>query len=231
MADRPACDRDLHLQHYTVHAERWQASGVTDYATSFYLLTHFLTDTCTLVDVQSFRWLLALNDPDRVGWSGTRVRDDQTITSIHLHLHPQQLRMELLKTSHHFWRVRGLQGICTLCAKDSVGALHTCQVPSAGSLRMCMEVNHQGSSTNYAVSAELGIDIPGILKRSTCIASSRTRNLDLEGLDMGGPLIFVLLLACIHLLVSVPLRLFTVQCLACCVSMACTATAVLYAGV
>lgn len=51
-------------------------------------------------------------------------------------------------------------------------------------------------------SAELGIDIPGILKRSTCIASSRTRNLDLEGLDLGGPLIFVLLLACIHLLVS-----------------------------
>ncbi|KAL3159322.1 hypothetical protein ABBQ32_011274 [Trebouxia sp. C0010 RCD-2024] len=47
---------------------------------------------------------------------------------------------------------------------------------------------------------ELGIDIPGILKRSTCIASSRTRNLDLEGLDLGGPLIFVLLLACIHLL-------------------------------
>lgn len=51
--------------------------------------------------------------------------------------------------------------------------------------------------------AELGIDIPGILKRSTCIASSRTRNLDLEGLDLGGPLIFVLLLACIHLLVSI----------------------------
>ena len=55
--------------------------------------------------------------------------------------------------------------------------------------------------------AELGIDITGILKRSTCIASSRTRNLDLEELDMGGPLIFVLLLACIHLLVSVTLVL------------------------
>ena len=71
--------------------------------------------------------------------------------------------------------------------------------------------NYQYSSIKTCpVSAELGIDIPGILKRSTCIASSRTRNLDLEGLDMGGPLIFVLLLACIHLLVSVLLRLFTV---------------------
>ncbi|DBA71746.1 hypothetical protein WJX79_002138 [Trebouxia sp. C0005] len=47
---------------------------------------------------------------------------------------------------------------------------------------------------------ELGIDITGILQRSTCIASSRTRNLNLEELDMGGPLIFVLVLACIHLL-------------------------------
>ncbi|KAL0048243.1 hypothetical protein WJX82_010954 [Trebouxia sp. C0006] len=47
---------------------------------------------------------------------------------------------------------------------------------------------------------ELGIDITGILQRSTCIASSRTRNLNLEDLDMGGPLIFVLVLACIHLL-------------------------------
>lgn len=62
--------------------------------------------------------------------------------------------------------------------------------------------NHNSSIENHVISAELGIDIPGILKRSTCIASSRTRNLDLEGLDLGGPLIFVLLLACIHLLVS-----------------------------
>lgn len=104
-------------------------------------------------------------------------------------------------------------GGCTLSAKKLCWGLACtfCQVPSASSLCMCMNVNHQGSSTKCcAVSAELGIDIPGILKRSTCIASSRTRNLDLEGLDMGGPLIFVLLLACIHLLVSVPLRLFTV---------------------
>ena len=62
------------------------------------------------------------------------------------------------------------------------------------------------SIENLIVSAELGIDIPGILKRSTCIASSRTHNLDLEGLDLGGPLIFVLLLACIHLLVSFLLK-------------------------
>lgn len=47
---------------------------------------------------------------------------------------------------------------------------------------------------------ELGIDISGILRRSSCIASSRTGGLDLEELDMGGPLIFVLVLACTHLL-------------------------------
>lgn len=48
---------------------------------------------------------------------------------------------------------------------------------------------------------ELGIDISGILRRSSCIATNRTWSLNLEELDMGGPLIFVLLLACIHLLV------------------------------
>lgn len=64
----------------------------------------------------------------------------------------------------------------------------------------CCTTDERTSGATSA--AELGIDIPGILKRSTCIASSRTRNLDLEGLDLGGPLMFVLLLACIHLLVS-----------------------------
>ena len=50
--------------------------------------------------------------------------------------------------------------------------------------------------------AELGIDIPGIWRRSLGVLLNRTKASDVEELDMGGPLIFCLLLGSIHLLVS-----------------------------
>lgn len=50
--------------------------------------------------------------------------------------------------------------------------------------------------------AELGIDIRGILKKSRGILAGRFSHADVEELDMGGPLVFAMLLACTHVLVS-----------------------------
>ncbi|KAK9806203.1 hypothetical protein WJX72_005193 [[Myrmecia] bisecta] len=47
---------------------------------------------------------------------------------------------------------------------------------------------------------ELGIDIPGIWKKSRAIATNRFRTSDLESLDLGGPLVFALVMGSVHLL-------------------------------
>lgn len=53
-----------------------------------------------------------------------------------------------------------------------------------------------------AVFAELGIDVPSILRRSRGILLNRLGANEMLSLDLGGPLIFDILLACTHLLVS-----------------------------
>lgn len=53
-----------------------------------------------------------------------------------------------------------------------------------------------------SVDAELGIDIPGILRKSLAIVKLDVGSAHLEDLDMGGPLLFSLLLGGLHLLVS-----------------------------
>lgn len=50
--------------------------------------------------------------------------------------------------------------------------------------------------------AELGIDIPGILKRSRAVLTNRFKAGDVDSLDLGGPLLMATLLASVHLLVS-----------------------------
>ena len=51
------------------------------------------------------------------------------------------------------------------------------------------------------VAAELGIDLPGIFNKAQAILLHRLNNRVLEELDMGGALVFVLLLGGLHLLV------------------------------
>lgn len=53
-------------------------------------------------------------------------------------------------------------------------------------------------------SAELGIDIPAILRRSRGILLNRLGANEMQELDMGGPLCFALLLGGAHLLASLP---------------------------
>ena len=48
--------------------------------------------------------------------------------------------------------------------------------------------------------AELGIDIPAILRRTFGILTFRLGSQDAENLDLGGPLIFMALLGAAHLL-------------------------------
>lgn len=50
--------------------------------------------------------------------------------------------------------------------------------------------------------AELGIDIPAILRRTRSVLTFRLSGHDMEHLDLGGPLIFMALLGVAHLLVS-----------------------------
>lgn len=49
--------------------------------------------------------------------------------------------------------------------------------------------------------AELGIDLQGILKRSIAILMHRLKSQSLTDLDMGGPLLFTTMLSAVHLLV------------------------------
>lgn len=53
--------------------------------------------------------------------------------------------------------------------------------------------------------AELGIDVPSILRRSRGILFNRLGANEMLSLDLGGPLIFDILLACTHLLVRLAL--------------------------
>lgn len=50
--------------------------------------------------------------------------------------------------------------------------------------------------------AELGIDISAILSRTKSVVTFRLSGHDLDSFDMGGPLIFMVLLGVLHLLVS-----------------------------
>ena len=52
--------------------------------------------------------------------------------------------------------------------------------------------------------AELGIDVPVILRRSRGILLNRLGANEMLSLDLGGPLIFDIFLACTHLLVRLP---------------------------
>ena len=49
--------------------------------------------------------------------------------------------------------------------------------------------------------AELGIDVPGILKRSRAVLTNRFKAGDVDSMDLGGPLVFATMLAAVHLLV------------------------------
>ena len=147
-------------------------------------------------------------------WNGTRVRGNQTTALTHLAHHRQQPHTARLKTNHLYLKVHKTSD----CLAADSRLLSLLQFLASVSSAFERYYHHyqdlrggclSGRRTAHKLTsnfhtAELGIDITGILQRSTCIASSRTRNLNLDELDMGGPLIFVLLLACIHLLVSRP---------------------------
>ncbi len=56
--------------------------------------------------------------------------------------------------------------------------------------------------------AELGIDLPGIFRKTRAILLHRLNNHTTEELDMGGALVFVFLLGGLHLLVSACMQHF-----------------------
>ena len=62
-------------------------------------------------------------------------------------------------------------------------------------------------SDTHCGSAELGIDVASILRRSRGILLNRLGANEMLSLDLGGPLIFDILLACTHLLVRLPILL------------------------
>lgn len=145
------------------------------------------SDYCLL---QSSHWPM---DRTRAS-SGMKVQvHDLTTASTHPRPRHQQQTMDLLKMNHR----------CSKVFSDVIWLLvfWCCQTRSVINIESTATVIVALITVTCVVNAELGIDISGILSRSSCIATNRTRSLNLEELDMGGPLIFVLLLACIHLLV------------------------------
>lgn len=123
--------------------------------------------------------------------SGMKVQvHDLTTASTHPRPRRQQQTMDPLKMSHR----------CSKVFSDVIWQLVFLPNKISDGYSLHSNSSHLITVT-CVVNAELGIDISGILSRSSCIATNRTRSLNLEELDMGGPLIFVLLLACIHLLV------------------------------
>lgn len=67
---------------------------------------------------------------------------------------------------------------------------------------LCLRVFPNLKTNDKSFLSELGIDIPGIIKKSKAILFFQLKSPDLEDLDMGGPLLIAAALGAIHLIVK-----------------------------